>query len=95
MTKYKHLLIDLDKTLWDFDSNSLITLHELFDTYQLKEKGINNFDCFLTYYKAYNHSDDWDEIHQEDCIGLYQELEKRVVVNVVLPGNWKYNWTDN
>jgi putative hydrolase of the HAD superfamily len=56
MTKYKNLFIDLDKTLWDFDSNSLITLHELFDTYQLKEKGIKNFDCFLTYYKAYNHT---------------------------------------
>lgn len=56
MTKYKHLFIDLDKTLWDFDSNSLITLRELFDTYRLKEKGIKNFNCFLTYYKAYNHT---------------------------------------
>ena len=55
MTKYKHLFIDLDRTLWDFDSNALITLGELFDSYQLKEKGIDNFDCFLTYYKAYNH----------------------------------------
>ncbi len=55
MSKYKHLFIDLDKTLWDFDANALITLAELFDTYKLKEKGIENFDCFLTYYKAYNH----------------------------------------
>lgn len=56
MSKYKHLFIDLDKTLWDFDANALITLGELFDTYQLKEKGIATFDCFLTYYKAYNHA---------------------------------------
>lgn len=56
MSKYKHLFIDLDKTLWDFDSNSLVTLQELFVTYQLKEKGISNFNCFLTYYKDYNHS---------------------------------------
>ncbi|MDA3906599.1 MAG: YjjG family noncanonical pyrimidine nucleotidase [Bacteroidales bacterium] len=56
MTKYKHIFIDLDKTLWDFDANALITLGELFDTYQLKEKGIENFDCFLTFYKAYNHT---------------------------------------
>ncbi len=55
MNKYKHLFIDLDKTLWDFDANALITLGEIFDTYRLKEKGIANFDCFLTYYKAYNH----------------------------------------
>lgn len=55
MSKYKHIFFDLDKTLWDFDSNSLITLQEIFDTYELKAKGIKNFDCFLTFYKAYNH----------------------------------------
>jgi len=56
MTKYKHLFIDLDRTLWDFDSNAIITLKEIFDANHLREKGINSFDCFLTYYKAYNHS---------------------------------------
>ena len=56
MTKYKHLFIDLDRTLWDFDSNAIITLKEIFDANHLQEKGINSFDCFLTYYKAYNHS---------------------------------------
>jgi putative hydrolase of the HAD superfamily len=55
MLKYKHLLVDLDKTLWDFDSNSLITLQEIFERY-LKGKGMDSFDCFLTYYKAYNHT---------------------------------------
>lgn len=56
MTKYNHLLFDLDKTLWDFDSNSSITLSELFETYHLLEKGIRSFDCFLTFYKAFNHT---------------------------------------
>lgn len=55
MTKYKHLFIDLDRTLWDFEANSLIALDELFNTH-LQGKGIERFDCFLTYYKAYNHS---------------------------------------
>ena len=56
MTKDKHLLIDLDKTLGDFDANSLITLQELFSTYDLQGKGIEKFDFFLTFYKAYNHT---------------------------------------
>jgi len=60
MTKYKHLFIDLDKTLWDFDANALITLNEMYKTYHLKNKGIPSFDCFLTYYKAYNHTL-WDQ----------------------------------
>lgn len=55
MTKYKHIFFDLDRTLWDFESNSLITLKELFDTY-LAGNGIEKFDCFHTYYQAYNHS---------------------------------------
>lgn len=60
ITKYKHLFIDLDKTLWDFDANAQITLNELYDTFRLKDKGIRDFDCFLTYYKAYNHTL-WDQ----------------------------------
>lgn len=75
MTKYKHLFIDLDKTLWDFDSNSLITLRELFDTYQLKEKGIKNFDCFLTYYKAYNHTL-WQKYRQGEIEKDFLSIER-------------------
>jgi putative hydrolase of the HAD superfamily len=56
MTKYEHLLIDLDRTLWDFDSNSLITLEEIFDKYDLKKLGIPDFKSFIDYYLPYNHS---------------------------------------
>lgn len=55
MLQYKHLFIDLDKTLWDFESNSVLALQELFTVF-LSETGIPNFDCFHTYFKAYNHS---------------------------------------
>ncbi|MBN1651670.1 MAG: YjjG family noncanonical pyrimidine nucleotidase [Bacteroidales bacterium] len=75
MTKYKHLFIDLDRTLWDFDSNALITLGELFDTYQLKEKGIASFDCFLTYYKAYNQTL-WDEYKNGKITKAYLSVER-------------------
>lgn len=37
--KYKHLLFDLDHTLWDYDKNAAETLSELYDEYRLDEKG--------------------------------------------------------
>jgi len=75
MTKYKHLFIDLDKTLWDFDANALITLNELFDTFKLKEKGINTFDCFLTFYKAYNHTL-WEKYRKGEIKKGFLSLER-------------------
>ena len=52
---YKHLFFDLDHTLWDFDKNSELTLHQLYDEYDLKAMGIEEFDSFHT---SYNHHND-------------------------------------
>ncbi|MEM8894025.1 MAG: YjjG family noncanonical pyrimidine nucleotidase [Bacteroidota bacterium] len=38
-TKYKHLLFDLDHTLWDYDRNAAEMLTELYEEYDLAEKG--------------------------------------------------------
>ena len=35
--RYKHLLFDLDHTLWDFEANSRATLTELFYEYALDQ----------------------------------------------------------
>lgn len=35
MKKYTHIFFDLDRTLWDYDSNATITLHDLIDRYKL------------------------------------------------------------
>src|SRR3954463_13031209 len=52
---YKHLFFDLDHTLWDFDKNSEASLRKLYHEYDLKSKGIDDFD---TLYKSYNvHND--------------------------------------
>ena len=40
--KYKHLFFDLDHTLWDFNENARLTLHELYYELDLKKAGINN-----------------------------------------------------
>lgn len=53
MKKYKHIFFDLDRTLWDFESNSVITLKEIYDTRKIGENGVD-FHDFVTYYKKYN-----------------------------------------
>ena len=52
--KYRHLFFDLDHTLWDFEANARITLHELYHGMQLEKRGINDFDLFHKNYLAHN-----------------------------------------
>ena len=52
--KYRHLFFDLDHTLWDFEANARVTLLSLYDSLQLKEKGIHDFDLFHRNYLAHN-----------------------------------------
>lgn len=52
--KYKHLFFDLDHTLWDFEANSRQTLGELYETLDLKTKGIDDFDLFHKKYLVHN-----------------------------------------
>jgi len=54
MKTYKHLFFDLDHTLWDFESNSGITLQQLHTDYRLAERGIPDFELFRSTYEAHN-----------------------------------------
>jgi putative hydrolase of the HAD superfamily len=51
---YKHLFFDLDHTLWDFDKNSELTLQQLFAEYNLAERGVDDFDAFVSIFDAHN-----------------------------------------
>jgi putative hydrolase of the HAD superfamily len=53
MQKYSHLFFDLDHTLWDFETNSLLTLRELFVKYEL-DKVFKSFDQFYESYEKHN-----------------------------------------
>jgi len=53
-TKYKHIFIDLDKTIWDFDSNSRETFREIFEKYGLDSLGIIHIGHFLEVYHKIN-----------------------------------------
>ena len=51
--KYKHLFIDLDRTIYDFDKSTHDTFLELFDKFGLHERGVP-FDQFFELYKKNN-----------------------------------------
>jgi putative hydrolase of the HAD superfamily len=52
--KYKHLFIDLDKTLWDFEANSRETFQELYLKYELRQRGIADLEEFHSVYHKHN-----------------------------------------
>jgi YjjG family noncanonical pyrimidine nucleotidase len=54
MAKYKCIFFDLDHTLWDYETNSMQTLHELFLQYKLESKGIREFDEFFQTFRSVN-----------------------------------------
>jgi putative hydrolase of the HAD superfamily len=66
MKKYRHLLFDLDHTLWDFEKNSKDTLEELFNEYNLNEY-FRDTDEFIVIYNRINHRL-WDE-YRKGLIG--------------------------
>jgi putative hydrolase of the HAD superfamily len=52
--KYRHLFFDLDHTLWDFETNSRITLEQLYREHGLKERGVDDFERFHQCYLLHN-----------------------------------------
>ena len=54
MNQYKHILFDLDHTLWDFERNSSETLHELFKTHHLSKYGDFSAEDLVTKFKEIN-----------------------------------------
>lgn len=50
----EHIFFDLDKTLWDFETNSTLALKELFIKYDLASKGISSFEEMHFIYKKIN-----------------------------------------
>lgn len=54
MKKYKHLFIDLDRTIWDFEKNAAETFKDIYTKYKLKERGIESLELFIKTYKIHN-----------------------------------------
>ncbi len=75
--KYKHLFFDLDHTLWDFETNSALTLKALYHEYDLSKMNIDSFENFHHFYKEHNRRL-WDKYSK----GLIKQDELR----------WKRMW---
>ncbi|MCK6648328.1 MAG: YjjG family noncanonical pyrimidine nucleotidase [Bacteroidia bacterium] len=60
---YQHIFFDLDRTLWDFETNSHETLIELIDKYKLVEKGVTSPTIFIQEYYTINDVL-WEEYRQ-------------------------------
>lgn len=75
--KYHHLFFDLDHTLWDFETNSKETLHEVFHAHQLHLTLTPDFDTFYERY-SYHNKRLWDRYHH----GFIKQEELR----------WKRMW---
>lgn len=62
-TSVKHIFFDLDKTLWDFETNSRSALEELYHHHQLASHGVHDFDLFFQEYSVIN----------DQCWDLYRK----------------------
>jgi putative hydrolase of the HAD superfamily len=54
MSPYKHIFWDLDHTLWDFETNSVAALQQVYTHFLLAEKGVEPFDAFNINYHKHN-----------------------------------------
>ncbi len=52
---YRHLFFDLDHTLWDFETNSREAMEDIYQTNNLLDKGVPDFDTFFEHYTYHNH----------------------------------------
>ncbi len=71
--QYRHLFFDLDHTLWDFEANARLTLQGLYDSMNLKERGVNDFDLFHRNYLLHN-----DKLWERYRNGFIKQEELRV-----------------
>ncbi|MFA8432903.1 MAG: YjjG family noncanonical pyrimidine nucleotidase [Marinifilaceae bacterium] len=68
--QYQHIFFDLDRTLWDFDRNSEITLEEIYRDYQLQ----SCFGSFLLFKSRF-------EYHNKKLwVAYYQDRIKKEVL---------------
>ena len=71
---YKHILIDLDDTLWDFKANSKVAMQEIFNDYELI-KYYDSFESFHAIYMEKNHQL-WEQYAKGEITKEYLSLER-------------------
>jgi putative hydrolase of the HAD superfamily len=69
----KHLFFDLDRTLWDFETNSRNALQKLYDNFQLS----SYFEHFIHFHTTYHHIN--NELWKKYGKGKISKDELRIV----------------
>ena len=75
MSKYKHIFFDLDRTLWDFDRNSLETFKDLYNLYNINSKFNCDFISFHTIYKK-NNTKLWEAYRKGDISKKFLSIHR-------------------
>jgi putative hydrolase of the HAD superfamily len=73
MNKINHLFFDLDRTLWDFETNSKIALKKIYDKYRLE----SHFEHFLQFQKSYQNIN--NELWKKYGKGKISKDELRII----------------
>lgn len=74
--RYKHLFFDLDHTLWDFDTNAQLSLHDLYNEFELHVTVTPDFEAFYSKY-IYHNKILWDR-YQKGFISVDELKWKRM-----------------
>ncbi len=52
--RYKHIIFDLDRTLWDFEASANEVFQEIYSKHKLADQGFPSVDIFVAAYKKHN-----------------------------------------
>lgn len=78
--KYRHIFFDLDRTLWDFDTNSHEALEEIFSEFDLSRLGIPDFSAFYKVYAEVN-ALLWEQYRNHEIDRNYLSLNRFLQTN--------------
>ena len=81
---YKHIFFDLDHTLWDFERNAEETKREIFEKFNLFERGIKSYEAFRGTYLGINR-ELW-AMYREDIIDKHELNFRRFYDTLFLLG---------
>ncbi|MEZ5084591.1 MAG: YjjG family noncanonical pyrimidine nucleotidase [Bacteroidales bacterium] len=72
---YKHIFIDLDRTLYNFDKSTKETFFELYTKYGMRHTGVKDFDEFLALYLK-NNVELWEQYRQGKIKRKFLNVER-------------------
>ena len=79
MNSYKHILFDLDHTLWDFERNSSEALIEVYDIFNLSKVDKFSSSVFVNQFKEVN-ANLWDQYNHDKIDQEYLRKERFKIV---------------